>query len=300
MSFVVPSPTGSLNAISKSSSQVPEDLSKRVLVVEGNASETTARIVSHGGQPHADLYATLLRSLSPHVECEIIRPADAEPKARDWSKYDGAVWTGASLSAFEPTAPVIRQVDLMPRILDAKVPVFGSCWGLQVFAQAYGGEVTPMTHHETPLALDVMLNEEGAAHPMFQGKPRVFHSYSVHSDEVTRLPARAVLLASNARCQVQAAAYEHDGASFWGVQYHPEFDRRVMVSVLRRLCDHLVEEGIYPNAEAVESEASRFDSGTFEVEGLAERKSLTDARIRHIEIRNWLEHVVGARCNGTR
>ena len=42
------------------------------------------------------------------------------------------------------------------------------------------------------------------AHPMYEGKPRVFDAFSAHSDEVTMLPVNgSVHLATNAWTRVQ-------------------------------------------------------------------------------------------------
>ena len=54
------------------------------------------------------------------------------------------------------------------------------------------------------------------------------------------------MLAANAVSPVQAAAIRHDGGTFWGVQYHPEFSLDELAVILRRRTEALVQNGLLP------------------------------------------------------
>lgn len=100
----------------------------------------------------------------------------------------------------------------------AGVPVFGVCFGHQLLATAFGGEVIHMPERELGyrrIALD------RPADPLFNGiadQPTVF---LCHEDTVVEPPADATVLASNAS-GIQALRL---GRSV-SVQFHPEVDAR--------------------------------------------------------------------------
>ena len=52
----------------------------RILVIDGNEAATRARHVSVGGTDSGDGYAATLKRLHPDLECDIVHPADEEPK----------------------------------------------------------------------------------------------------------------------------------------------------------------------------------------------------------------------------
>jgi len=254
---------------------------KRILIVEGNTTESSALIRQHGSRPYAELFTDLLTSIQPGVTCDAIHPADGDVGAIDFAPYDGILWTGSALNAYEEAPRVTRQLALMRDAIASKVPVFGSCWGLQVFAQAMGGRVEREPHWEVPLAQGIVLHDAGRAHPMYTGKPATFDAFAVHMDAVHQAPEGSTILAANDRCAIQALAWETDGARFWGTQYHPEFDLDVMASVLRRLAQRLADDGHFTSADEALAEADRMEQGDA-------ARSPIDPSARVAEIRNWL------------
>jgi GMP synthase (glutamine-hydrolysing) len=61
--------------------------------------------------------------------------------------------------------------------------------------------------------------EDGSDDPLFGGIGSSFTAFETHSDEVTRLPAEATILAESER---SLQAFRVSNA--WGVQFHPEYD----------------------------------------------------------------------------
>lgn len=252
-------------------------MSSRILVVEGNTTATSALITKHGGQPYGEFYSALLERLAPGATTSIARPADAYPDDLSPTalreQFDGVVWTGSALSVYESIPEVKNQLRLADAVLEAELPVFGSCWGLQIFATALGGSVHKNPRgREIGLTSPITLTDVGATHPMYTDKPGPFHAYAVHSDEVDRLPTGATILASNEMSEVQAM--EH--GTVWAVQYHPEFDRQTMAATYRRLAHPLVRESFYPSEDAVEATAVK----------LAQSPEPDGGRQ---EIQNWLK-----------
>ncbi|MCH7958762.1 MAG: type 1 glutamine amidotransferase [Candidatus Hydrogenedentes bacterium] len=269
----------------------------QVLVVEGNAKATSEEMIALGARPYGESYAQLLESLSPEVACTVVYPAergvDCLPAGKRLSDYDGIAWTGSALSAYTDRPEVHHQIELAKLAYASGTPVFGSCWGLQIMAVALGGSVRPNPKgREIGIGRDVRLTDAGLQHALYDGKFPFFDALSVHLDEVEKMPDGAVLLAGNAMSDVQAFYIEEKGNSFWGVQYHPEFDFEVMALVLRRLHKLLIKEGVFENEEAV-NERIEYYMGLHQRAPSSEVRNtpveeVLDADLRRVELFNWL------------
>jgi len=275
----------------------------RLLVVEGNTAEARARQVAFGGQVASEGYAQLLRELFPGaVTVDICYPADPGanlPDAGGLEGYDGIAVTGSSLNIYNGGREIGQQVDLMRTAFTTRVPIFGSCWGLQLLTVAAGGRVRRNPRgREVGFGRRIRLTLDGGAHPLFAGKPAVFEAMTVHLDEVEALPEGARLLATNDHSQVQAAAFPAGRTVCWGVQYHPEYPFREMAAIFRRLRPSLVAEGFFLDDD--EEAAFIADLEHFEREpgnmALAWRHGIDGAviakEVRTRELANWITHQV--------
>jgi GMP synthase (glutamine-hydrolysing) len=226
----------------------------RFLVIEGNTREGREGYAQTYGATPADAYGAVLRAIAPGSLYDIAYPADDFanlPDAAGLESYDGVVLTGSALHVYEPSPAVARQVDLMRAVYRSGVPAFGSCWGLQIGTVAAGGVVHRNPRgREMGFARNIHLTEEGRSHPLLAGRPPAFDAPAIHLDTVAAVPADCVVLASNSVSEVQAAEIVHEGGTFWGVQYHPEFDLRQIASIFARITDALVSEGFSASPEA--------------------------------------------------
>lgn len=267
----------------------------RILVIDGNTREVNARHMACGGLATGDFYARVLRNIFPDLTTEITRPADgASTTHAALADFDGLVWTGSALNAYSPIPEVRAQIELARKAFLTPVPMFGSCWGLQIAAVAVGGEVARARNgREIIMARDIELNEAGLSHPMFTGKPPRFDAIAVHGDEIVARPAAMRVLAANAHSPVQAAEITL-GGGFWGTQYHPEYDLQEMAVVMRRYGDRLVQDGTFPSTAARDEATSELselgrDPGRSDLAAKYRLgPSVLDPAIRHREIRNWL------------
>jgi GMP synthase (glutamine-hydrolysing) len=267
----------------------------RILIIDGNTQDTNARNIACGGAATGDFYARVLRRISDDVTTEIIHPADRPRTLHSVvADFDGVVWTGSALNACRPIPEVRSQVELARQVLATAIPVFGSCWGLQITAIAAGGEVAPSRNgREIGIARDIELTEEGRAHPMFSGKPERFDAVAVHADEVVTRPAAMRVLAANAHSPVQAAEIAL-GGGFWGTQYHPEYGLQQVAVVMRRYSDRLLEDGTFPSAAARDqaiSELSELGRDPDRSDLAAKYNvgtSVLDVDTHCRELRNWL------------
>jgi len=268
----------------------------RLLVAEGNTLEARSRMAAEAGETPSEGYAAALRSIVPDARIDLCFPADADPKLpAPLESYDGVAITGSALNIYRAEIASLRQVDFARTVFALHIPLFGSCWGLQVATVAAGGEVARNPNgREVAFARKVMLSEAGRAHPLHQGRDIAFDAPAIHGDEVVRLPPGAIVTAWNAMSQVQAAEIRHEGGVFWGVQYHPEFTLRDLAFILQRYGQTLVDEGFFADLAALESYAADLstlaaDSARTDIAwrlGLGADILQPELRLR--EIANWI------------
>jgi GMP synthase (glutamine-hydrolysing) len=274
----------------------------RILVIDGNEAATRTKHVSVGGTDSGNGYAATLKRLHGDLETDIVRPADAVVKLPDGvaiDDYDGAVITGSALNIYSLEPAVERQVELVKAVFAAGVPCFGSCWGLQLGVTAAGGSVVRNPRgREFGFGRRITLTQAGRDHAMFQGKPEVFEAPTVHVDTVDTLPPGATPLAHNDMGLQAAEIRLKGGATFWGVQYHPEYSCAEIAAMARRYADVLIRDGLV-------KDQAELDTLTADLVALNERPedqrlawrfgvgpAITELSVRLAELRNWLERQV--------
>jgi GMP synthase (glutamine-hydrolysing) len=270
----------------------------RVLIIDGNVAEIRARQAAALGYDSGTGYARALRRINPSLRIDIVLAADREPAfpaGVGLENYDGVTMTGSALNIYNGGAPVTRQIELAKAVFAAGVPFFGSCWGLQVAVTAAGGEVRANPRgREFGFARRILLTEAGKAHRLFAGKPATFEAPTVHRDEIASLPSNAVTLATN-DMGLQATTFTHGLGTFWGVQYHPEYDYLDIAAAAERYGTTLVREGMFRDEPALAAftaelralQATPSDEALLWKHGLG--RAMQDERLRLLEIRNWLE-----------
>lgn len=271
----------------------------RLLVVEGNTAHGRALLRAAGGEAPSVGYAALLRELLPGAVTEICHPADpgaALPDGAGIESYDGAVLTGSTLHVYEGGAHIEPQIALARALFASEVPIFGSCWGLQVLTMAAGGHVRRNPKgREIGFGRRIRLTDLGRGHPMYDGKDEVFNSVTVHLDEVETLAPGTKVLASNAMSEVQAVEITHGRTSAWALQYHPEYSLHDLAATLRRLGKALIGEGFFPDEQNLLSYAQEMETlgADPSIKWLAWRHALDhlvlDKQYRVREIQNWID-----------
>jgi GMP synthase (glutamine-hydrolysing) len=270
----------------------------RILVIDGNVAEIRARQMASLGYDSGVGYAQVLHRIDASLQIDIVLAADGPPKfpaGVGLDDYDGVTMTGSALNVYNGGPAVTRQIDLAKAVFAAGVPFFGSCWGLQVAVAAAGGEVHANPQgREFGFARRILLTDAGREHPLFAGKPAVFEAPTVHRDGIAALPAGATILARN-DFGVQAAAFTAGRGTFWGVQYHPEYDYLDIAAAAERYGDTLVSEGMFCDRPALTTfaaelralQANPSDTTLLWKHGLG--SAVQTERLRLLEMRNWLQ-----------
>ena len=272
----------------------------RLLFVEGNTPAGRRRIAESAGATPAESYAAVLRGIAPDAIVDICTPADGDgttPQPLD--SYDGVAITGSSLNIYERDIASLRQIDFVREVFARGIPMFGSCWGLQLATVAAGGEVgLNPAGREVAFARKIALTPAGCDHPMHARRNAVFDAPAIHSDIVTRLPQGSIITAHNAMSEIQAAEIRLGRGVFWGVQYHPEYGLHDIAAVIRRYGETLVTEGFFADIAGLDRYASELSTlaANRQRRDIAWRLGFGDdimkESVRQTELSNWIASLV--------
>lgn len=130
-------------------------------------------------------------------------------KIQDVEEYDGLVFTGSPDTVYEGG----KLPD--PSLLECGKPIFGICYGHQLFHHLLGGEVKrSKTPEEAIVTIEVRDCE------LFRGLPRIQKVVMNHNDEVVTMADGFTCTASEDNCLI--AASEDPERKMYSVQFHPE------------------------------------------------------------------------------
>jgi GMP synthase (glutamine-hydrolysing) len=168
-------------------------------------------------------------------EAESLPPAEA---------FSGVIVTGSASSVTERAPWMLRVEEYLAEAVRREQAVLGICFGHQLLGQALGGlvERNPRGREIGTVALSIVDDD-----PLLDRSIQPALAHATHVDSVTRLPPGARLLATT---ELEPHAAVRFGERAWGVQFHPEFDERVMRDYVETRAELLAEEGRDP-AEVV-------------------------------------------------
>lgn len=163
-------------------------------------------IIDFGSQ-YTQLIARRVRELN--VYCEI-HPFNKIPELD--ADVKGVILSGSPASVRDADAP---KPDLSA--IKGKLPLLGVCYGAQLLANEYGGEVEGAPSREYGRAMLTVVDPQDA---LMRGLPSPTQVWMSHGDTITRLPETYHIIGSTEN--VRAAAYHIEGEQTWGIQFHPE------------------------------------------------------------------------------
>lgn len=110
------------------------------------------------------------------------------------------------------------------KIFDLDCPILGVCYGMQLMAVHFGGEIQAALHREfghaqvqikdpSKLFNDIEDHTDEAGHPLLE-------VWMSHGDRVTQLPNQFKCIAKSENSPI--AAFAHKQRHFYGLQFHPE------------------------------------------------------------------------------
>lgn len=159
------------------------------------------------GSQYTQLIARKIRELN--VYCEIW-PYNKMPVPDETVR--GVILSGSPFSVRDPIAPV---PDLTG--IKGKLPLLGICYGAQLLAQYYGGEVLPSTHREYGRA---MFEVADPSSPLFKNVPVASQVWMSHGDTIARIPEDFQIIGCTR--DITVGAFKIRGEETYGLQFHPE------------------------------------------------------------------------------
>ena len=161
-----------------------------------------------------------------------------------YGSIGGLVITGSHAMVTDHEDWSERIADWLPGVVEQGIPTLGICYGHQLLAYALGGEVGDNPNGLEFGTVDLHLNGAAGKDALFGALPSPIQGQVCHAQAVLSLPPGARLLASSAMDPHSALVL---GDCAWGVQFHPEFDRDVLVEYIRTYRQDLQEQGNDPD-----------------------------------------------------
>ena len=140
-----------------------------------------------------------------------------------------------------------------------QVPVLGVCFGHQLLGHAFGGTVGRNPRGRQIGTAELRLDAPGD--PLLGRLPNRLEAQTSHQEVVLVPPPRAAVLGSTPLDPHHAMRF---GERCWGVQFHPEFDARIMAAYVRELSAGLLREGLDPEALAARVRPTPLAAGVLE------------------------------------
>jgi GMP synthase (glutamine-hydrolysing) len=146
----------------------------------------------------------------------------------DLDDYSGVVVGGSPYCTSDPAeskSPVQHRVEaelagLLDEVVARDLPFLGACYGIGTLGVHQGG-VVDRTYGEPVSAVEVALTPQGQADPVLGALPARFQAFVGHKEALSVPPPGAVVLATSARCPVQAFRLREN---LYATQFHPELD----------------------------------------------------------------------------
>jgi GMP synthase (glutamine-hydrolysing) len=143
--------------------------------------------------------------------------------------YRAALITGSPTMVSDREPWSERTAAWLREAAAAGLPLFGVCYGHQLLAHAFGGEVGyhPQGRESGTYTVDVL--EAGRNDPLLQSGPACFPAHMLHLQTVLRIPQGAQVLARSQHDPHQMLRYAPHVVS---TQFHPEFDTDFMAAYI--------------------------------------------------------------------
>ncbi|MCX7857204.1 MAG: glutamine-hydrolyzing GMP synthase [Deltaproteobacteria bacterium] len=197
------------------------------------------------GSQYTQLIARKIRELG--VYCEI-HPYNIQTNQIKSFNPIGLVLSGGPKSVTESDAPICDK-----EIFQLNIPILGICYGLQLIAHFFGGEVEKANRAEYGKTKMIVEKPD----PLFyavDGETRVWMS---HKDRVIKMPEGFIGLARSENSP--HAAIRSKEKPIYGVQFHPEVHhtekgKEILKNFLFRICE---AKGLYSPKSFIEESVKK-------------------------------------------
>jgi GMP synthase-like glutamine amidotransferase len=159
------------------------------------------------------------------------------------SEFDGLLITGSPAGVYEEHSWIAPLEELVRDVAAAGKPQVGICFGHQLMAKAFGGEVRKS---DKGWGIGVHRYDVTAEAPFMTPQQGKISCAVSHQDQVVAPPPGATTLAASGFCEFGALAYAQGPAISF--QMHPEFDHDYAADLIgirrNRFGEALSDEGL--------------------------------------------------------
>ena len=148
--------------------------------------------------------------------------------------FDGFIIGGSPASVHNDFPWIDKLLKIIRDIQTLGKPIFGACFGHQAIALALGGEV-----NKNPLGWGhgLVENEIVNQPPWVEKKMlEAFSLYASHSEQVTKLPEKAIIIAKTKNCFVSSFIIS---TNIFTTQHHPEMSTKFFKALLEEMRDYI-------------------------------------------------------------
>lgn len=160
---------------------------------------------------------------------------DAINRVPDASSFYGAqavIIGGSKYSVFDDVPNLAALIETVKAAREQKKPMLGICFGAQLIAQTFGGQVVRDKEHEERGTFTMQASDDALFDMLFSDTADSFPAQCSHHDTIVKLPPAATLLASSTRCATQA--FSIPGTDIYGFQFHPERSKADFEKLIER------------------------------------------------------------------
>lgn len=144
---------------------------------------------------------------------------------------------------------VLQEYDFIPGLekllkhcYEIDFPVFGVCFGMQLMAKLFGGQVVSEKKLRETQTVVCQKNENGEKSLLYKGLPEEFPVQAFHNDTVVKLPEGAIATCSGPNKE-SFYAMEFVGKKMFGVQFHLELTKEDCMIRLNHYMANYVDGG---------------------------------------------------------
>jgi GMP synthase (glutamine-hydrolysing) len=171
-------------------------------------SGDTILILDFGSQ-YTQLIARRVRELGVYAE---LLPGNAPYEEIEKHNPTAIIFSGGPMSVYAEGAPMPDD-----RVFEMKKPILGICYGLQLFAHKFGGEVDKSAKREYGRA-EIVFDDK--KHKLLQDIPARSNVWMSHGDSLKKIPEGFKVIAHTNNAPI--CALVNDERDLYGVQFHPE------------------------------------------------------------------------------
>jgi len=207
----------------------------KLLIVQTGAT-LPALLPRHGDFP--EWFRRGLGVRPERVETVRVDAHQRLPAPRGWV---AAVITGSGAMVSERLDWSERTADWLRDAAAFGLPMLGVCYGHQLLAHAFGGQVDYNPRGREIGTIEIECLPAAQHDALLRDAPPRFRAQATHLQSVLRAPPGAVVLARSALDDSHAIRF---APRVWGVQFHPEFNVAHIRGYLRARHDAIRAEGL--------------------------------------------------------